>query len=127
MSQEQKLKYVPPSSVFQRIQKRNQELAAIQGKSGQLETTVATPKKLGLPRKVFWRSSSGKWVVVQGPFPDSFFRSETRDTPEKAAKLLVQDIYNRGPTTKEDQFAKCLASDILEIAGGENEFGTVSP
>lgn len=80
-----------------------------------------------LPRQVHWRGPGGKWVVVAGPFPDSFFRSETRDTPEKAAKLTVDTCYNRAGTTKDEAYAKVLAADILEIDSGENEFGTVSP
>lgn len=80
-----------------------------------------------LPRVVHWRSHTGKWVVVCGPFPDRFYRSETRDSPEKAAKLPVDHIVNRAATTLEDQYAKVLASDILEISGGENEFGPISP
>lgn len=87
----------------------------------------ASIKKQRLPRVVHWRSASGKWVVVAGPFPDLFSRSETRDDPEKASKALVDNVYTRGPTTRDDQYAKVLAADILEILSGTNEFGPVVP
>lgn len=80
-----------------------------------------------LPRVVHWRHHTGKWVVVSGPFPDRFYRSETRDDVTKAAKILVDDVFNRPGTTRDDQFAKVLASDIIEISAGENEFGPISP
>lgn len=80
-----------------------------------------------IPRVVHWRSQTGKWVVVQGPFPDQMYRSETRDTVEKASKLSTDNLYNRGETTKEDHYAKVLAKDIQEIDSGENEWGPVSP
>lgn len=80
-----------------------------------------------LARVVHWRHHTGKWVVVSGPFPDRFYRSETREEVGKAAKILVDDIFNRPATTREDQYCKVLASDILEIKSGENEFGPISP
>lgn len=84
----------------------------------------AKPK---LPREVLWRSKSGKWVVVQGPFPESMARSETRDHPDKAAKALTDNVYARPGTTRDDQYAKVHANDILEILKGQNEFGPVTP
>lgn len=85
-----------------------------------------TAKPGVLARVVHWRSKNGKWVVVAGPFPE-MYRSETRDTPEKAAKCLVDDMYNRKATTRDDQYAKVLAKDVMEIQSGENEWGTVTP
>lgn len=89
---------------------------------GRPRPTVTKPQKV-----VYWRSASGKWVVVQGPFPDPFYRSETRSTPEKAAKLIIDDIYNRPGTTQTDAYAKVLASSVEELDGGENEFGPITP
>lgn len=85
-------------------------------------------KKQGglIARVVHWRSKNGKWVVVAGPFPE-MYRSETRDTPEKAAKCFVEHIFNRPGTTRDDQYAKVLTKDIMEIQSGENEWGQVSP
>lgn len=83
--------------------------------------------RVKLPRVVHWRSRSGKWVVVSGPFPDMFPRSETRDSAEKASKALVDNVYARGATTKPDQFAKVLAADIIEQHSGSNQWGPVSP
>jgi hypothetical protein len=80
-----------------------------------------------LARQVHWRSGNGKHVVIEGPFPHDMFRSETRDTVDKAKKLYIQDMYTRPATTKTGQYAKVLASDILEILGGENEFGEITP
>lgn len=94
---------------------------------------IAATVKMGvsglplLPRVVHWRSQSGKWVVVSGPFPDPFYRSETRDAAASAAKITVDTCYNRSGTTRDDQYAKVLAADILEIHSGENEFGQVTP
>src|SRR5574338_59457 len=78
-----------------------------------------------LPRVIHWRK--GKWCVVSGPFPDQFYRSETRDKPEKAAKLYTEDCYNRPATTRDDQYAKVRLEDIQELDGGENEFGPITP
>lgn len=80
-----------------------------------------------ISRKVEWRSPDGKWVVVRGPFPNGFFRSETRKDPVKASMMKTHYIVNRPETETEDSYAKVLASDIVEILGGENEFGPVSP
>jgi hypothetical protein len=80
-----------------------------------------------LVREVKWRSANGAWVVVCGPFPSGVPRSETRDTPEKAAKLYSQDVLSRPETTKADHYAKVHASDVMEVQGGANEFGPVSP
>lgn len=93
------------------------------------EEAVKTLKvaKTKLPRVVHWRSSNGKQVVVEGPFPEALFRSETRDSVDKARKLLVSDMFNRPQTTKPGQYAKVLAEDIHEVMSGENEFGEVSP
>lgn len=93
------------------------------------EESVNAPKvnPIRLPREVFWRSRSGKWVVVAGPFPVAMARSETRDHPDKAAKALVDGIYIRPPTTRDDQYAKVAAKDIIEINKGSNEFGPVTP
>ena len=88
---------------------------------------LVLPASSRIPRIVHWRHHSGKYVVVCGPFPDAMFRSETRDTPEKAAKLTVDKMWNRPATTMEEAYAKVLAADILEISGGENEFGPISP
>jgi hypothetical protein len=95
-----------------------------------MEKQAGREAKMGLkaprlPRIVHWRK--GNWVVVQGPFPDPFYRSETRDSPEKASKLYTDECYNRPGTTKDDQYAKVRAEDILEILSGENEFGPVTP
>lgn len=78
-------------------------------------------------RKVEWRSPDGKMVVVAGPFPRGFYRSDTRDSVLKASKMRSADLWAHEPTSREDQFAKCLAADVVEIYGGENEFGTVIP
>jgi len=91
------------------------------------EENTVIPPKARLPRVVHWKHHNGKWVVVAGPFPESFYRSETRDDPKKAAKITVDEIYNRSATSRDDQYAKVLASDILEIMSGENEFGPISP
>lgn len=90
------------------------------------------PNKPGKPyprlvREVLWRSANGRWVVVAGPFPDLFPRTETRDTVDRAGKLLVQNIFARPATTREDTYAKVSISDILEVTGGKNEFGPISP
>lgn len=88
---------------------------------------INAPPKTRLPRVVHWRSNSGNWVVVAGPFPDNLARSETRDAPEKAAKALTDNVYARPGTTRDDQYAKVHISDILEIQSGKNEFGPVTP
>lgn len=82
---------------------------------------VKVPK---LPKVVHWRN--GRWGVVAGPFPERFFRTETRDTWQKAAKLYADTAAGRGATTREDQYAKVRLEDILEIET-ENEWGPVSP
>ena len=80
---------------------------------------------LKLTRVVHWRQ--GKWGVVAGPFPQAFFRSETRDTVEKAAKFPDSFCIARPETTRDDQYAKVLLADISEILAGENEWGKISP
>ena len=80
-----------------------------------------------IARVIHWRHPNGKWVVVQGPFPEAMYRSETRETAEKAARIMAADCYARPATTRQDQYAKVLAKDVLEIQSGENEWGTVAP
>lgn len=87
----------------------------------------AGPTKLRLSRVVHWRSKSGKWVVVAGPFPQGMARSETRDRADIAAKANVDNIYCRTATTRDDQYAKVASSDVLEIYAGDNDFGPVTP
>lgn len=79
-----------------------------------------------LARVVHRRSANGRWVVVEGPFPDGFPRSETRDDPDKALKLLTDGVFAR-PGTAKATYAKVSANDIVEVGGGSNEFGPVSP
>lgn len=79
-----------------------------------------------LPKEVFWRHADGRTVVVAGPFPEGFFRTETRDSVRAASTTFVPSMCARPSTTRSDQYAKVLAEDILDT-GGENEFGTVTP
>lgn len=96
--------------------------------SSALEKLMKTAKrgKVKLPRKVEWRSEDGKMVVISGPFPRGFLRSETRTTVLGAAKQSGADLWARDETERDDRYAKCLAEDIVEVLD-ENEFGTVSP
>ena len=80
-----------------------------------------------LVREVKWRSGDGRWVVVSGPFPQAFPRSETRDSVKKAALQPYLDVVTRPETTREDAYAKVSAMDVIEVQGGANEFGPVSP
>lgn len=90
------------------------------------ETQMPPIKGLQLPRVVHWRDPRGKYVVVSGPFPYGMFRSETRKVLEKAIMSDPGYMTSRPETTNED-YAKVLATDIMEIDSGENEFGPVSP
>jgi hypothetical protein len=84
--------------------------------------------KTKLVREILWRSENGRYVVVCGPFPEGFTRSETRDSWEKASRLDRYDIISRGETTKSTHYAKVEAKDILEVTPGEtNNFGPVVP
>lgn len=84
----------------------------------------AKPK---VTRKVEWRSPDGKMVVVAGPFPRGFFRSDTRDTVAKASRVRSGELWAHEPTEREDRYAKCLLEDVVEILEEENDFGTVTP
>jgi hypothetical protein len=98
--------------------------------TGILSSGKVTQAKVGKPkvtRKVEWRSPNGKVVVVAGPFPRGFYRSDTRDSVEKASKIRSADLWAHEPTERDDRYAKCMVEDVVEIIGGENEFGTVIP
>jgi hypothetical protein len=95
------------------------------GKEGSVQQ--AKNARVKVTRKVEWRSANGRLVVVAGPFPPGFFRTDTRSTVAKASRMGSADMWAHEGTTKEDAFAKCMAEDVVEILGGENEFGTVIP
>lgn len=100
--------------------------SGLQSWAARVEEAEAMKKASGikLPKVVHWRS--GRWGVVAGPFPEGFFRTETRDTWQKASKLYADTAAGRAGTTRDDQFAKVRLEDILEIET-ENEWGPVCP
>lgn len=80
-----------------------------------------------ITRVILWQDSTRKWAVVEGPFPLGLYRSETRDTVEKAAKLSVGYMCARPQTTAPKVYAKVLRADVVEVFSGENEWGKVCP
>ena len=51
----------------------------------EVKMDAAKRAKPKVTRKVEWRSQDGKTVVVTGPFPRGFFRTDTRSSVAKAA------------------------------------------
>ena len=99
-----------------------------QEKSMASPETILSRGRPKMPKKVWWRSKSGKIVVVEGPFPAGLFRTDTRKTPEAAAKVPMGDMYTHSePTNQTLRWAKVSAEDIIEIFDGENEYGEICP
>lgn len=82
-------------------------------------------QKPTLVRDVLWTSPNKLYVVVHGPFPHNFPRSETRSTVKAASTMPIYEIIGRAETTRDDQYALVYAE---HISGPEtNEFGPVMP
>lgn len=80
-----------------------------------------------ISKVIHWRSPDGKHCVVSGPFPDGLYRGDTHKGVKGAAKTHPDDMWVHGDTTREDRFAKVMTKDVIEVFGGDNEFGPVSP
>lgn len=70
-----------------------------------------------------WVSRSGKYAVVQGPFPDGLVRTLTSKELDVAIKKRADELASRHGTNK-PHYAKVLASSIVET---HNEWGEVCP
>lgn len=115
-----KIKYRPAKLTPARWQGWGMELDETPPDMSQLPT----PRKPKLIRKVEWRSPDGSKVVVSGPFPEGYFRSDTRRSVVAASKLRPNEMWVHGGTADPEAYAKMLAQDVTE---GENEFGEVIP
>lgn len=93
--------------------------------NGVIIVREAERQKVKITRNILWRK--GDWVVVEGPFPHMFSRSETRSSVDKASKLSKSYIMARPETFSEGNYALCHKSDVIEVLSGDNEFGVVSP
>lgn len=76
-------------------------------------------------RQVLWKSKSGKFVVVEGPFPHGFIRCETRRTVDQASRTSAEsEMFTRGGTHKAGWYAKTLARYVVVP---NNEWGEICP
>lgn len=79
-----------------------------------------------LPASIHWWSKNRKYVVISGPFPDGFIRSETRKSVASAIQSvdwnwLDDHIYARPAAQK--GYAVVLAASVQDKC---NEWGEIS-
>lgn len=81
-----------------------------------------------IKKPILWVSEDGKFVVVEGPFPDGFQRSLTARSITEAILRNPTDssygIFSRPATTEAKKYAKTLRRFIEDT---HNEWGEVAP
>lgn len=91
------------------------------------KTKMEKEKALKLARPILWQDKTGKYVVIEGPFPYGFVRSADAKSVHMAARRDLHtdlgEIMSRPETNSDKRYAKTLADYVLPV---ENEWGPVS-
>lgn len=76
-----------------------------------------------IQRATHWTSPDGRYVVVQGPFPEGFIRSLDCSTVAEARDRASSGLVERNETTRK-RYAKTFSKLVTQV---ENEWGEIAP
>ena len=84
-------------------------------------------KPIRLARPILWQDKSGKYVVIEGPFPYGFVRSADAPTVHKASMRQpyteLGELIARPETTADRRYAKTLKEYVSPV---EDQWGPIS-